>query len=309
MRTSEQRDYQSRAGFHPAPHTNLHASRWVCVLLVLCLSPLLQAQQMRSATWSTDKFLMRYRTMLEPARAGSPELNIGGGGVDDATTNHRVLMDSHEKKYFGYDLSVDPTTPGHFNVTIKALTLTAANLRFFGIDGSWSQISLPSTPGTVQVSDGETMAFDLMINPSTGQKIVEYVTVSSPARGAVSVARDLQFGDIQMSLNSPRLRINGKSQEWNGGDAHGEANGPVLWIYIQDRGRFLLSFTPRGGYVRAGDVSGKKMKFTWNGDVYEFETQGKILPSEGVWNLYVSQDAGYRPAGYPPALYGGVSLP
>ncbi len=281
------------------------------IFLLTLSASVLQAQQLRSGAWSTNRFLLRYRTMLEPQRTGSPELNIGGGGIDDSTTNHRVLTDSQRKKYFGYDLRVDPLASGRFNIIFKPLTITAENLRMLRIDSGWSQIPLPSYPDTVQVSDGETIALDLMINPSTGQKIVEYVTVSSPPKGstAPASARDLQIGDIQMSLNSPRLHVNGKHWDWNGGDAHGEANGSVLWIYVPDRGRFLFSFAPHVGYRKAGEVHGNRIKFTWNGEAYELETQVKILPGEGAWNLYVTQDAGYRPESYPPALYGAVTIP
>ena len=288
----------------------MNLTRPLCVVVILSVYPVLQAQQMRSATWSTDRFLLRYRTMLEPPRQGSPELSIGGGGADDSTTNHRVLMDAHQKKYFGYDLRVDPLGSGRFNIMIKPLTMTDQNLRFFGIDSGWSQIPLPSYPNTVPVNDGETIAFNLLINPSTGQKIVEYVTVNSPSKSPPAAARDLQLGDVQMSLNSPRLRVNGKSWSWNAGDAHGEANGPVLWIYVPDRGRFLFSFTPHDGYHKAGEVRGRTMKFTWNGEAYELETQAKILPGgDGAWNLYVNQDSGYRPESYPPALYGSATTP
>lgn len=287
----------------------MNLTRPLGIVLILGAFPALQAQQMRSATWSTDRFLLRYRTMLEPPRPGSPELNIGGGGVDDSTTNHRVLMDPHQKKYFGYDLRVDPLGGGRFNVILKPLTMTDQNLRFFGIDTGWSQIPLPSYPNAIPLNDGETVAFNLLINPATGQKIVEYVTVNSPSKNPSVAARDLQLGDVQMSLNSPRLRINGKNWTWNTGDAHGEVNGPVLWIYIPDRGRFLFSFTPHDGYHKAGEVRGRTMKFTWNGQAYELETQAKILSGDGTWNLYVNQDAGYRPANYPSALYGSATTP
>jgi hypothetical protein len=247
--------------------------------------------------------------MLEPPRPGGSDLHIGGGGIDDATTNHRILIENHQKKYFGYDLHVDPLGGG-FSITFKPLTISAENLRMFKIDASWKQIPLPSYPNVIQVNDGETIALDLMINPSTGQKIVEYVTVNAPSKAPTAVpARDLKIEDIQMSLYSPRLRINGKVWDWNGGDAHGEAGGSVLWIYIPERGRFLLSFAPRSGYRKMGETRATKMKFTWNGEEYELESQAKILPSEGVWNLYVNQDASYHPDSYPPAPYGAASTP
>jgi hypothetical protein len=280
-------------------------------VFILAAFATVRAQQMRSAIWTTDRFVLRYRTMLEPPRPGSPELKIGGGGSDDSTTNHRILTDTQQKKYFGYDLQVDPLAGGRFSLTFKPLTLTSENLHFFGIDNMWSQIPLPSYPASIQVNDGETIALDLLINPSSGQKIVEYITVSSPWKSSTiaASARDLQIDDVHMSLNSPRLNIKGKRWDWNGGDAHGEANGPILWIYVPDRGRFLLSFVHHDGYRKAGEVRDKNMTFSWNNETYEVQTQGKILPGGGPWTLYVNQDAGYRPESYPPAPYGAAAIP
>lgn len=278
------------------------------LLAIVLTASVAQGQQMRSATWSTDRFILRYRTMLEPPRPGSPELNIGGGGADDATTNHRILTDPRQKKYFGYDLQVDPLPDGRFSVTFKPLSIQPDKLHWPNFDNSWSQIPLPAYPASVQVRDGETIALDLLVNASSGQKIVEYVTVNSRVKNAAAapLPRDLQVSDVHMSLESPRLQINGKHWDWNRGDAHGGVNGPVVWIYLPDRGRFLFSFKPHDGYRKAGEVRGKVLTFNWNNENYELQTQGNILPGDGAFNVYVSADAAYRPE-YPPAQYGALS--
>lgn len=115
---------------------------------------------------------------------------------------------------------------------------------------------------------------------STGQRIVEYVTVSEPLKrkSPQVAARDLQLNDVPMTLSSPRLHVNGKNWEWNRGDAHGQVEGSVVWIYVPDRGRFLFSFTARSGYRKAGEVRGRKVKFEWNGESYELDNGNRVFP-------------------------------
>jgi hypothetical protein len=284
---------------------------WILAALVLSVPQDGQAQQIRSATWSTDKFLLRYWTMVEPPRPQGQELQIGGGGYDDSTTQHRILEDTQQKRYFGYDLQVDAPGNGWFPLKFKPLTVPAATRKFFDIDSGWTEIPIPSVPAVMMVKDGETVALDLLVNPATGEKIVEYINVSSSGRTKTATAsgpsKDVQIGDIQMSLMSPKLLVNGKSWEWNRGDSHGAANGAVLWLYVPDKGRFLISFTPHSalGFRQAGEARGSTMKFTWNGENYELQTAGNIVPAEGTWNLYVYQDSGYQPEAHPPVLYGG----
>jgi hypothetical protein len=250
--------------------------------------------------------------MMEPARPAGKEVHIGGGGAEDSTTNHRILMDHDQRKYFGYDLQVAVLGGGRYQLNFKPLTVTNSMRQFFDSDGSfesWSEIRLPSVPVSMPLNEGETVALDLMANPTTGEKIVEYISVSPPSVSSGS-RRDLQMGDIQMSLASPKLQINGKNWAWNQGDAHGAARGPVLWIYIPDRGRFLISFVPHAelGFKQAGEAKGSVIKFSWNGETYELKGSDRILPADGSWNVYVFQDRGYQ-AAYPPALYGAGDRP
>jgi hypothetical protein len=272
-----------------------------------------RAQQIRSATWNTDQFILRYRTMVEPPRPSSQELHIGGGGIDDSKTQHRILQDSQQKKYFGYDLNVDSLGGGTFQLTFKPLTIPSLDVGFFALGPDWSELPMPSIPATMQVNDGETVALDLLVNPATGEKIVEYITVNAKPKSSANAnpPADLQLSDIRMSLMSPTLHVNGKSREWNHGDAHGSASGAILWVYVPDRGRFLLSFTPHLdlGFRQAGQVRGSNIKFTWNSETYELRTAGNVIPADGAWNLYVYQDTGYQPEGYPPTLYGAGDKP
>src|SRR5260370_37181318 len=101
------------------------------ISVVLLFGCVLQGQQIRSALWTTDQFVLRYRTMMEPARPAGKEVHIGGGGADDSTTNHRILMDHDQKKYFGYDMHVAALGSGRFQLNFKPLTVTDPMKRFF----------------------------------------------------------------------------------------------------------------------------------------------------------------------------------
>jgi len=277
------------------------------VFLLVSGAVALQAQQIRSSIWTTDQFVLRYQTMLEPARPKGQPLNIGGGGFNDSITQHRILTDDEHKKFFGYDLQVTVLGGGQFQLNFRPLT-TVMIRKTLDLD-KWTEISLPSVPASLSVKDGDTVALDLLVNPGSGEKIVEYFTVSDPSTSGSSV-RDLQMGDIQMALASPQLHINGKSWEWNHGDSHGSASGAILWVYVPDRGRFLISFQPHAdlGFRPAGEAKGPQIKFTWNGETYELKGTERVLPAAGAWNVYVYQDQAYQPT-YPPSLYGGADKP
>src|SRR5277367_2307531 len=144
--------------------------RFISVLAFVFVSAL-QGQQIRSATWNTDQFLLKYRTMVEPSRPKGQELHIGGGGADDGNTNHRILEDMDQKRFFGYDLQVSVLAAGQFQLNFKPLTVTASMRKWMDLDG-WTEIPLPSLPASKVVNGGETVAVDLMVNPGTGEKIV-----------------------------------------------------------------------------------------------------------------------------------------
>jgi GWxTD domain-containing protein len=82
-----------------------------------------------------------------------------------------------------------------------------------------------------------------------------------------------------------------------GGKRSGEIAGPVIWFHLQDRGRFIFSLTPRAGYdfQKLGTIERNKMKFTLNGEHYEWISDAPVVGNDGPWNLYVLYDPNYVP--------------
>ena len=83
--------------------------------------------------------------------------------------------DTHE--YFGYQMVVQPINvhAGTYRVTFSPLTLTPLSMELPA--GSWRMLPAPSFPPPQTVTTADTMAFDLFVNPASGQKIVDYIRV------------------------------------------------------------------------------------------------------------------------------------
>jgi len=81
------------------------------------------------------------------------------------------------------------------------------------------------------------------------------------------------------------LAVDGKMATF----AQGQISGPMLWIFVPGKGRFLLSIRPRGeyGFVKMGSIQGRQLSFRVDGETFEWRSQEPILGGKGNWNLYV----------------------
>jgi hypothetical protein len=76
-----------------------------------------------------------------------------------------------------------------------------------------------------------------------------------------------------------------------------DETGSVVWVYVPNRGRFLLSLVPstRFGFRRAGEIRGSSLRFTVGGDTYSVSSSRRIAPGDAAFNLYVLHQPGWRP--------------
>ncbi len=153
----------------------------------------------------------------------------------------------------------------------------------------------------------DVIAVDLLVNPETRQKIVDYVVLQEPSRGwsfdwpirrefayAPGNARDFTVEDAGLRLVAPSLSINGRIEE---ADPHIDLSGTTIWVYVQNRGRYLLSLVPQTGFRKAGDVRGTSLTFTSGADRFVIGSVSPVAPGDGPFNLYVMEQAGWKPAG------------
>src|SRR5687768_9938235 len=225
---------------------------------------------------------------------------------------HRVLTDSERRVVFAYDLAIhsDPVTK---KFSLVVLPADEAFRRSFLKDSAplkahegFATFQKSTTPQTLD--DGDAVSLELLVNRESGVKIVDVVKVtfdrsSLREKYLETAPKDFTLDAVSLAVKSYELMIDGllvgKSKSKIG------CEGSLLWIYIPDRGRFIISLVPREGYAfqKLGLLDDNRIEFEVNGEFYEWTSGDSILSTGGVWNLWVLHDPDYTP------WFGGASKP
>jgi hypothetical protein len=235
---------------------------------------------------------VRFLTKLEPpganARAQLPGAVIGeGNGVA-----HHIIDDAAHKRSFGYDLRLQPAADG-LSAQIRIEPLNAPR---YSVQTGWTMIGLPKYPVIPNVRLGDTVALDLLVNPATGQKIVDYLTLERADHPDPNRAHDFSLADVILSLDRPRVLINGKPVE-STSDFLGGTAAAVVWIYIRGHGRFILSLFPdeKLGFRKNGLTGANALTFRDGATEFRVECSSSVAPGDGPYNLYVVHEAAWHP--------------
>ena len=230
---------------------------------------------------------VNYQTYLEP---GSPAIQRQGGGVlteNNIIKRHLCNFDNHT--YFGYDLTMEPLADGRFQLRFAPLTITPAKMaEIFRQVPNWRALPLPGGPATLVVKAGETVALDLFTNPSTGQKVTEYLVVKGSDTQEIRVegqARDFGAEDAIIALSAPQVSIDGKATSFTGGGISGSA----VWADLPGHGRFVFSLLPRPeiGMKKMGEVRGTALAWRYGGHDYHISNSKPVTLIPRAYNLYV----------------------
>ena len=216
---------------------------------------------------------------------------------------HRVLTDADKRVIFGYDLWVnsDPITR---KFSLAVLPADEAFRRTFLKDSASRPAdafaTFPKSIAPQTLDDGDAVSLELLVNQQLGVKIVDVVKVTfdrSTLRETTpeNQPRDFSLEAVSMGIKGYQLLIDGK--------VVGRSksiivySGSLLWFYVPDRGRFIISLVPREGYgfQKIGILEGNKIEFVANGEYYEWLSGAEILPTGGAWNLWVLHDSSYSP--------------
>jgi hypothetical protein len=226
--------------------------------------------------------------------------------VDENQVIHRLLFDPNGKVLFGYDLLVEPdAATKRFQISVKPLdpafeeSLNAYNPDI-RIEAKARISTLPKTADPQLLDDGDAFSLDLLINETTGIKIVDIVKVSfDPSNlwevNPRSLPRDFTLESVALGIKDYRLLLNG--EVLGVGRATSTYEGPLVWFYVQGRGRFIFSLTPRSGYDfrKLAVVDDHKIQFSVGSDQYELISSAPILPGGGTWYLWMLHDKHFTP--------------
>jgi hypothetical protein len=296
------------------------------LLLLLCgIAPHARAQKGELAERGAGQFVMPLHGegfiafRVEAAPTGTPGTPANLRQIQAAFTPqalladnhvvHRVLVDAEGNFVFGYDLVVEPVlATKQFRVSVKPLSAefeAQLRARQSAADASANRApqnvsTLPHSGDAQLIDDGDAFALDLLVNSQAGVKIVDIVKVSfereklwtAPLPRSVPL-RDFTLGNVELAMRDYRLTING---ELVGGQkpTRGSA-GALLWFYVPERGRFIVSLMPHEGYnfQKVGRIENNKISFKLGGDVYEWSSSAPVVGNGGNWNLWVLHDPDY----------------
>jgi hypothetical protein len=230
---------------------------------------------------------------------------LPGGVVVGAGSVHHGISDNVHKREFGYDVVVEPN-PGLESAQIR---IERSLVRGRPHEEGWTFLELPKYPVISNVKVGDTVALDLLVNPGTGQRIVDYLTLRR--HGDMDLrheARDFRLSDVELTVLSPRLFHDGKPLPDMGS---GGVTGAVIWVYISGHGRFVLSLLPNEklGFRRGGVVSQNGLLFHDGASEYRLDCQTRIAPASENFNLYVAHEPDWRPGQSDPWRIGSADKP
>ncbi len=213
---------------------------------------------------------------------------------------HRVLRDREGRFVFGYDLLVagDSATKT-FKVAARPLSAELAGSLRVEESTAAGFPTFPKSTDAQVLDDGAEFSLDLLINKTSGVKIVDVVKVSFD-RGSLGGdnpvrPRDLTVDALAMEMKDYSLMVN--NDLVGTGKSKAGSAGALLWLFVPQRGRFIFSLVPRPEYAfeKVGTISGNKIEFTIRGDHFEWLSSAPILREEGAWNVWVLSDPKYLP--------------
>jgi hypothetical protein len=274
-----------------------HASVTLAALIALAAARM-QGQEnsiLMDGGPSWKGFSILFTPKVEPDRDHASN-ELGGTVIDlrGGVVGQRFIDDPARKRTFGYDVRLEPSADGR-TAQIRIEPLHAVQ---HAVQNGWTQFGipagLPKYPVIPGLYAGDTVALDLLINAATGQKIVDYLTLERQT--LPGVAHDFSIADVQLSLDRPRVKVNGDPFE-STANFQGTAVGAMVWLYLEGHGRFLLSLLPneKGGFRKAGTTIGIMLTFRDGGTEFRVDCESAIAPGPGPFNLYVMHEPDWRP--------------
>lgn len=272
------------------------------LILFLTFGFFVNAKAQSGAVQLGNGITVAIKTETVPPNDKNPLGNIYSSGTGyTGNIIHRVMMDTKNKIYFGYDLVAEKLDEnGKFKVEIKQLSKSPAELFRQNADDykDYTAKSLPNYPEAFVLDEGNSITLELLENLQTGTKISDIIKISSKGQNFNNYfsfsenAKDFTIEEINLRLDKPEISINGQKSIYGS-----SVSGNVVYFYLPGKGRFIFSFRPQPdfNFQKIGTVIDNKIFFEVNREKYEITNKSPVLGSGGKWNLWVMFDENFKP--------------
>jgi hypothetical protein len=206
----------------------------------------------------------------------------------------RLLADTTNKIVFGYELELlSSDDSGKFELSIKPLSkIPLDDLKEYKI------ISIPNYPKNFLVRDGETASIEVLENPQTKVKVVEYIKVTKqdkrfggyfPERNPT---KDFTLNDIHLKFDQFEFLSN----DVKFSEGRRAVFGQNVYFSVPNKGRFIISPFPHNGFKfqKIGTVIDNKLFFSFDNVKYEIRSKSPILSDGGNWFVWILHDDKYK---------------
>ena len=227
----------------------------------------------------------------------------------------RRILKLSDGRAIVYEITVRRIEEGkRFEIDLRSWKPTPDEARAVEIDPARVETDfLRNYTAPIAINDGDTVALDVLFNPRTGVKLVDYfrITSSRPivqngSAESNAKARLLEIEDIEFSVNKFKLSLNGEAVY----AGEGGMGGRFIWLDVPQTGRFIFSLIPLAeadGFHRSAFLTRTRISFTHGADKYELSSPNSIIPASGVFHLWVRFDPTFTfPLAYQAGTY--VSL-
>jgi hypothetical protein len=211
----------------------------------------------------------------------TPEIEpAAGAGI------YRIFRDQNGLAVFAYELAFE-LTPDHSRVRVLVRPAGEAFARRFpNADGGKPTPTIPADRSYGPLASGERASIELFELPPNGN-VVDTVQVTF---GGGSAGSDrLRFDGLRVFVNRAPVAAGPPRA----------VSGQFVMFYVPGRGGYFFSTEPpaRGGFVKAGAIEGRRMRFAIENEDWECVSGQPILVRADRGEVWVYHDPQYRPQG------------
>jgi hypothetical protein len=242
-------------------------TRWRTLLAVVALSVAAEVRADDANMTLPDGTRFSFELVRS---AGQSRTELGSGVASGKGVGYRLLFDWKALRFFGYTVKATPLAAGRFRLelgplTSEVLARLAKDVRPDGRQLVGESLAIEYPPA-VEVGADEPLMLELMVNPTTGEKLSDVIRVTSEKKSSP------ESGGL--AVKAAVLKVNGKAQAWSGGVSEGVSGYDFQPAELSDN---------------------RTIAFAADGDTYEWTSAEPVVTvTPAPERLWVWHDAAFK---------------